>query len=228
MSGIKHDQGKLRMELLSVPFLEELSKALTFGANKYSDHNWRKGFLWSRLYGALLRHVTAHMSGENKDPESGLSHLAHASACLQMLVEHEVTGIGEDDRYVIPKKLEIRSEDIKESKTISFTLSNVTTKAVVGSYGITVDGNPFVVLEEMVAANQTPLYDFVEVDLNEGLRSLVRGGSHLALITGTVADFEHFAQWIVDLKKTMPAKSFSALDKMYSFGIQLLKRESEK
>lgn len=226
MSGIKHDQGKLRMELLSVPFLEELSKALTFGANKYSDHNWRKGFLWSRLYGALLRHVTAHMAGENKDPESGLSHLAHASACLQMLVEHEVTGIGEDDRYVIPKKQATEDRGTKESK--SFTLSNVTIKATVGSYGISVDGNPFLVLEKLSSVSEIPVYDIIEVSVRHGLQWLVRGGDHLSLITGTVADFDHFIEWIEDLKKTMPLLNFILLDKMAHYGIQLLKKESSK
>jgi hypothetical protein len=99
MSAIKHDKGKPRLELLSVPALNQIAGALAFGAGKYGDHNWREGFDWSRLYGAALRHLTAHMDGEDKDPESGLSHLAHLGCCVMFLLEHEARGLGKDDRY---------------------------------------------------------------------------------------------------------------------------------
>lgn len=99
MSGIKYDRDKVRMELLSVCALQEIAKVLTVGAQKYTSHNWRQGFAWSRLHGALLRHVTAHMSGEDRDPETGYSHLAHAGCCLMFLLEHEIRGLGTDDRY---------------------------------------------------------------------------------------------------------------------------------
>src|SRR5690349_19376477 len=94
----KYDGEKARMELLSVPALEAIAQVLTYGAKKYStptdtgDHNWRKGFAWSRLIGAALRHLFAWMRGENRDPESGLSHLAHAGCCVMFLLEHEICG----------------------------------------------------------------------------------------------------------------------------------------
>lgn len=97
--GTKHDTGKIRLELLSVPALNAIAEVMTFGAKKYADHNWRKGFDWSRLYGAALRHLTAHMSGEDKDPESGLSHLAHLGCCVMFLLEHESRNLGTDDRF---------------------------------------------------------------------------------------------------------------------------------
>lgn len=97
--GTKYDEGKIRLELLSVPALIEIGKVMTFGATKYDDHNWRKGFKWSRLYGALLRHIFAHLNGQDKDPETGISHLAHAGCCLMFLLEHEISGLGQDDRY---------------------------------------------------------------------------------------------------------------------------------
>lgn len=103
--ALKYDSKKPRMELLSVPALIEISKVLTYGADKYTvgdvsgAHNWRKGFKWSRLYGAALRHLTAHMDGDDTDPESGLSHLAHLGCCVMFLLEHEIDGLGTDDRY---------------------------------------------------------------------------------------------------------------------------------
>lgn len=97
--GIKHDSGKPRLELLPSEALEEIAKVLTFGAEKYDDWNWAKGFKYSRLLGALLRHVLAFMRGEDKDPETGLSHLAHAGANIVFLLYHIKVGVGEDDRH---------------------------------------------------------------------------------------------------------------------------------
>lgn len=97
--GTKYDAGKPKMELLSPIALTEIAKVLTFGSIKYQAHNWRKGISWSRVLGAALRHLMAFINGEDKDPESGLSHLAHASCCLMFLLEYEVRHKELDDRY---------------------------------------------------------------------------------------------------------------------------------
>lgn len=99
----KDDSEKIRVELLSVPAMTAIAEVMTFGARKYDAHNWRKGFAWSRLIGAAIRHMFAWMSGEDKDPESGLSHLAHAGCCIMFLIEHEKQGLGTDDRYKTAK-----------------------------------------------------------------------------------------------------------------------------
>lgn len=95
----KLDTGKNRLDLLSVPALLAIGDVLTYGAGKYDPHNWRNGFSWSRLIGATLRHFLAWMSGEDKDPETGLSHLAHAGCNIMFLLEHEIRQLGKDDRY---------------------------------------------------------------------------------------------------------------------------------
>lgn len=99
--GTKHDGEKVRLELLSPIAINEIAKALTFGAKKYDANNWRKGIAWSRLLGASLRHIMAFMSGEDKDPESGLSHLAHAGCCIMFLLEQEARKKDLDDRYKV-------------------------------------------------------------------------------------------------------------------------------
>lgn len=101
--GTKHDTGKIRIELIPPTAIEEMGKAFTFGASKYEDHNWSKGFNWDRLIGAALRHLLAFNRGEDKDPESGESHIAHALACLAMLSAHEVEGLGTDNRRKVCK-----------------------------------------------------------------------------------------------------------------------------
>lgn len=95
----KYDAEKTRLDLVATDFVWAIGEVLTFGVGKYGPWNWAKGMEWSRPYGALLRHMTAWASGENKDPESGLSHLAHAGCCLMFLLVYQKRGIGVDDRY---------------------------------------------------------------------------------------------------------------------------------
>lgn len=88
------------MELLSSIALTEASKVMAFGAAKYGEDNWRKGIASKRLLGAALRHTLAYLGGESKDPETGLSHMAHAMVNCMFLLEFEVTNPKLDDRYV--------------------------------------------------------------------------------------------------------------------------------
>lgn len=97
-SGVKFDQDKIKLHLLPPDVLEEIGKVLTFGAAKYSERNWENGMSWSRPYGALLRHMFAWWKGEDNDPETGLSHLAHAGCCLFFLLAYSKRNVGTDDR----------------------------------------------------------------------------------------------------------------------------------
>lgn len=84
--GLKYDTGKLRMDLIPADSLRDLAEVYTMGAKKYADENWREGIAWKRIYGAILRHLTSWFLGEDTDPESGLSHLAHAAwGCFTLL-----------------------------------------------------------------------------------------------------------------------------------------------
>lgn len=98
-NGTKFDQGKAPHHLLSPVALEELSQVLAFGAQKYGEHNWRKGIKISRLVSALLRHVFSFLGGQDKDEETGLSHIAHAMACCMFIIETMKTNKAMDDRY---------------------------------------------------------------------------------------------------------------------------------
>ena len=99
LDGKKNDQGKPRLGLLSTVFMWGIAKIMTSGAVKYGAHNWRKGMVWSRPYDALQRHLTAWWDGESNDKETGQSHLLHAAAELMFLVEYEIKGTGQDDRF---------------------------------------------------------------------------------------------------------------------------------
>lgn len=85
---IKHDDGKLRYDLVPPEALEEIVKVLTWACDKYPARNWEKGMPWSKYFAASMRHLWAWWRGENQDPESGLSHLAHAACCVIFLLQY--------------------------------------------------------------------------------------------------------------------------------------------
>ena len=75
-TGMKHDSGKLRMDLLPPEAIRAMAQVLTYGAAKYAPNNWR-GVSIERYEAAMLRHWLAWKEGERLDAESGLPHLAH-------------------------------------------------------------------------------------------------------------------------------------------------------
>ena len=101
-SGAKRaNDNKLRWDLMPIAPMRDTAMIWTFGAEKYGARNWEKGFNWSGPYASMQRHLQAWFSGEDFDPESGMSHLAHAACNLQMLQQFEYTYREGDDR---PKK----------------------------------------------------------------------------------------------------------------------------
>lgn len=98
LEGRKDDQGKIRLELIPPELLFCVGDILTSGAIKYESRNWERGMKWSRVFGALMRHLWAWWAGEKADPETGKSHLWHAGACVAFLIAYEARGTGDDDR----------------------------------------------------------------------------------------------------------------------------------
>ena len=91
MTGLKFDSEKPRMDLLPPKAIFEVAKVLGFGAEKYGPENWRLlENLQGRYTAGALRHIFAHMDGEELDPESRMSHLAHALCCLLFKLEIEL------------------------------------------------------------------------------------------------------------------------------------------
>lgn len=100
-AGSKFDAGKARLDLLAPEFLTGTAEILDFGARKYGERNWEAGMSWSRPFAALMRHMWAWWAGEEKDAETGKSHLWHAACCLMFLIAFEARGAGKDDRAKI-------------------------------------------------------------------------------------------------------------------------------
>lgn len=100
--AIKHDEGKARLDLIPPQALLDIAEVLAYGAEKYSDHNWREngGMEYSRLYAAAQRHMLSFWDGRTLDSETGMSHLAHAACCIIFLMSYEAEDIGKDDRCI--------------------------------------------------------------------------------------------------------------------------------
>lgn len=103
MEGRKDDGGKDRWDLAPWPALREIIRVLTFGAAKYDGWNWAGGIKYSRVRGALQRHLVEWDSGRSLDSETGIHHLAHAGCCLLFLLTYELFPkryASYDDRYL--------------------------------------------------------------------------------------------------------------------------------
>jgi hypothetical protein len=96
--GKKFDNGKADLSLVPLSALEVEAQGFSFGAEKYGRWNYTKGLEASRLIAAAMRHIAAWNQGEDRDPESGVSHLGHARCNLAMLLECLRMGTLIDDR----------------------------------------------------------------------------------------------------------------------------------
>lgn len=73
-----------------------VARAMEFGCNKYGRNNWKKGFVWSEMIDAAMRH---YKKFGDKDLESGLDHKDHFSFCMAMLVYMLKSNTGVNDIY---------------------------------------------------------------------------------------------------------------------------------
>ena len=97
---------KCPMHLLSPSAMRATADALGHGKDKYGPRNYRAAGINATTYvGAILRHITAWNDGEDLDLESGLSHVAHVSACCDILLDCMGTGMMTDDRSKMPAGL---------------------------------------------------------------------------------------------------------------------------
>lgn len=93
-----------RFDLLPWDALEEVARVYDFGSRKYAERNWELGYSWSLSYQALVRHIVRFWLGEDKDPESGLSHMAHATFHCLCLLSFILRGAGVDNRPEMKKR----------------------------------------------------------------------------------------------------------------------------
>jgi dTDP-D-glucose 4,6-dehydratase len=76
-----------------------LALALENGANKYGPYNWRDHAISVSVYKAAAeRHLDAFWDGEDVAGDSGVHHIAHAMACMALILDAMTLGKLNDDR----------------------------------------------------------------------------------------------------------------------------------
>lgn len=86
--ALRFNEGKLKWSLVHWKSIEPLVRVLMFGAKKYAPNNWQKPMDRQEILESAMRHLTAMMSGETRDPESGLSHAGHVMCNMMFWVFH--------------------------------------------------------------------------------------------------------------------------------------------
>lgn len=97
----KHAAGRAKQPFRHIPpiALAAEGRVMNLGADKYGGFNWgAAGVVASVYYDAMLRHLFAWYTGEDVDPESGESHLAHIRACAGILLDSQALKNLSDDR----------------------------------------------------------------------------------------------------------------------------------
>ena len=111
-TGLRYNDNKNRLELVSNYAINEMAKVYTYGAKKYTlynedgtikadgANNWRNGMKWSTVLASLKRHIAAFERGEDFDPESLEYHLSHAMTNCSFLLEYyKIYPQGDDRRH---------------------------------------------------------------------------------------------------------------------------------
>lgn len=96
--------GATKPDLALIPQSALVHQALAHknGADKYGAYNWRDKKVQSMIYlSAALRHITAYIDGEDVAEDSGINHLGHAIAGLNILLDATESNMVVDNR---PKK----------------------------------------------------------------------------------------------------------------------------
>lgn len=76
-----------------------VGRVMQVGAAKYGAFNYRESNVWAMTYvDAIERHMQLWQDGEDDDPETGVSHLAHVMAGCAILLDTQATGRMGDDR----------------------------------------------------------------------------------------------------------------------------------
>jgi hypothetical protein len=83
--------------------MQETAWVHKLGSTKYGPFNWRNSGVCASTYvHAILRHLNAWRDGEDLDPESGRSHIAHVACCCNILLDAANCGKLVDDRSIPP------------------------------------------------------------------------------------------------------------------------------
>ncbi|WP_131823871.1 MULTISPECIES: dATP/dGTP diphosphohydrolase domain-containing protein [Mycobacteroides] len=99
----------VRPSLFPVQELLEVAELYGKGAKKYADHNWARGYEWSKSYDAMMRHAMEWWGGEEFDNGEGGTGQEHLDAVIfhALALKYFRKHFPEfDDRFKLPKRVE--------------------------------------------------------------------------------------------------------------------------
>jgi hypothetical protein len=94
-----------------------LAAAFADGAVKYGPYNWRDNNVSASIYvAAALRHIDEWWDGEDLSRDAKVHHIAHAMACLAILLDAESIGMLNDDRPTKGASTDLHEEYAENNK----------------------------------------------------------------------------------------------------------------
>lgn len=91
-TGGKKGSKDERYDLIPWEQMDEVARLFNKGAEKYSAHNWTKGYAWHLSFASLIRHAAAFWGGQSYDEETECHHLSsvifHALALMNFEQHH--------------------------------------------------------------------------------------------------------------------------------------------
>ena len=111
--------GIKKPQLHLVPPSSKIYEALALedGAKKYGAYNWRDNKVLLSIYiAAIQRHVDQFWDGEDYAEDSGVHHLAHAKACLGIVLDSLELNNIIDDRPTKGTASKLLSQHTKKGK----------------------------------------------------------------------------------------------------------------
>lgn len=96
--GLRHNAGKLRLDLIPADVMLELAKVLTHACTErkppYPERNWERGMPWSQVAGSLDRHWNDLKLGKRLDPSgTGLRTSALLLCNAVFLCAYDIRGM---------------------------------------------------------------------------------------------------------------------------------------
>jgi len=114
-AGARHNDSKVRHDLLEPFAINELAKVFTAGSEKYAPHNWLKGMKWSKITASLKRHLNAYERGIDYDEETKMLHAAHIAWNAMALLSYYKHFPEGDDRihtFIDKPKIALDIDDV--------------------------------------------------------------------------------------------------------------------
>lgn len=92
MAAERHNQNKLRWNLVDFKSVEEMLKVLEFGAVRYAPDNWKKGLNKEEILESTQRHLVELFNNNTIDDDSKLHHMGHIMCNAMFYLFHERNG----------------------------------------------------------------------------------------------------------------------------------------